>query len=328
MPVTGPNSYPSTIGAFLSHWADVNTLLGTPLTIIGGRTVANLQQWLQDSTDQIAATTQAIITAANRKAELDQIKANLVRWTVKFNDTLRTDHPALTYIKNLVPAPKLSAGRGSFTGPLAQTLQIWLDANAVLTPDVTLTIRTLLSNGTTQVETLEAAEYQDLLNDLSSKWTEWVMAQQKSDNVRETRNDTHKLAYDCMRDYRAKVQNELAPGHALLESLPLLNPDTSKNPDAPEATGAWNAATEKADLSGTPSTSATVVRHEVRYSPEPEYNPENEIVLATIPTGQPLTYSTDIGLGIVGDVSRFQVVAVTGDGHEGRSPVVAVERTS
>ena len=184
----------------------------------------------------------------------------------------------------------------------------------------------MLPNGSIQTESMDRDAFEAAIGDLNGKWNEWVMAVQKSENVRETRNDTHRLAYECMRDYRQKVENELPAGHALLDSLPLLNPDTSSNPDAPEASGTWNAATKKADLTGTPSTSAGVTHTDVRFCPDAEYDPQNEIVLTSIATGDPLAYSTDIGLGIAGDKSRFQLVAVTADGHEGRSPVVEVER--
>jgi len=306
----------------------VNTFLGAPLVLSGARAILNLQNWLNDSMQQIADTTTAIVTAANRKSELDQKKLNLIRWAVKFNDTMRTDHAGLSYIKNLVPAPKSSSGRGTFTTPLLQTQEIWKGVNDAVTPDLVLTIKTVQPDGSILTETLEQEEFKDMITDMSDKWNEWVMAQQAADNVREKRNDTHALAYACMRDYRAKAQNVLPEGHALLDSLPLLNPDASQNPDAPEGSGVWNGTTEQADLTAVASTSPAVVRHEVRYSPEPVYNVENEIVLMTIPLGEALTYSTDIGLGVPGDKSRFQWVAVTANGHEGRSSVVEVERTT
>jgi len=154
------------------------------------------------------------------------------------------------------------------------------------------------------------------------------MALKAADNKREERNDLQTLTYDCMRDYRAKAALLLPPSHALQDSLPALSPDASQKPDAPEGSGVWNAVTENADLTAVPCISPTVVRTELRYSPDDSYNETNDIVLVSIPEGEPLTFSTAIGLGVSGDTARFTWVALTANGHEGMSNVVEVERTS
>ena len=206
-------------------------------------------------------------------------------------------------------------------------MQIWTDVTNALAADVELKRRRTLPNGTISTETLIVDGYEGLIDSLQAKWNEWTRAQQKADNVREQRNDVMTLAYETMKDYRAKVPLELPPGHALLDSLPALSPDPSKRPVGPSASGEWNAATSQADLTATPSPTPTVVEHDLRYSPDTPYNPDNEVTLVTIPTGQPLTFSTDIGLAVPGDVALFSWVAVTADGHEGRSLIVSVTRT-
>lgn len=327
MPISGPNSYPSTMNAFIQHWADLNTLLGTPLILSGTRPVALFTTWLEEVENKIAETSAAVVAAAGRKAELDVMKAELIAWTVTFNGTVRADFGAVYVVNTLQKAPGQSDGRGVFMAPLSKTQQLWADLNSATGLDVELRRRRVLSNGTMVTDLLLVDAYTELINDLQDKWNEWDRARQKADNVREQRNDVMGLAYAAMRDYRIKVPLELPPGHALADSLPLLTPDAAQRPDAPEGSGVWNATTEQADLAAVPSTTPTVVRHELRWSPgEDGYDAENEVILATVPQGGTLTFSTDIGLAVPGDVSRFTWVAVTGNGHEGRSEVVAIVR--
>jgi hypothetical protein len=326
MPISGPNSYPSTMSEFVQHWTDLNTVLGTPVVLAGSRTLVVFNGWLEQVAGKITETNAAVMAAALRKGELDSLKASLIAWTVIFNATVRADYKTHSLSKNLVTAPGQSDGRGIFLEPAAKTQQIWSDLNAVTGTDVEIKQRRTLPNGTIETVMLGFDGYVELLNNVQGKWNEWDRARQKVENVRETRNDVMTLAYDTMRDYRSKVPLELPAGHAL-DSLPLLNPDPSQKPDAPEASGSWNEATAQADLTAVPSTSPTVVRHDLRWSPgEGDYDEENEVTLTTLPAGEALTFSTDIGLTLTGNVSRFTWVAVTGNGHEARSNVVAVTR--
>lgn len=327
MPIYGASSYPTVMSQFVQHWTDVNTALGAALVLSGSRTVGMFSGWLSQVETKLVETTAATMAAALRKGELDVMKANLIEWTVIFNQTVRVDHGGLSLAKRLVPAPGQSDGRGVFIEPVAKSQQIWADLNSATGLDVEIKRRRTLPNGTIATETLGSDAYGELLNDLQAKWNEWDRARQKADNVREERNDVLKLAYEAMRDYRGKVPLELPADHALVDSLPQLNPDPAQRPDPPSGQGVWNAVTSQADLSGAPSPSATVVRTDLRWSPEPAgYNEENEVILTSLPVGTDLTFSTDLGLAVAGDVSRFTWVAVTEDGNEGRSNVMEVTR--
>lgn len=326
MPITGPNSYPATMQQFFQHWNSLNALLGTPVVLTGARTVANFSDWCEEVDVLLNQTQAAVISAVNVKGELDMLKEDLISWMVIFNQTMRSMFPEASYTRNLQQAPAQTAGRGNFTEPLVKSEQLWLDAMAGLGAVIEIKRRRTLPNGSISTELLTAEAFGELIVAMQGKWNEWSRAQQAAENKRELRNDMMKLAYDAMRDYRARVPLELPPGHALLDSLPALSPVASQTPDAPEATGAWNAGTLQADLAATPSTSAEVDHTELRYSPDEVYNEDNEVTLASVPAGGTLTFSTDIGLAVPGDTSRFTWVAVTGNGHEGRSNVVAVTR--
>ena len=327
MPITSTSSYPAVMSQFIQHWTDVNTMLDSPLVVAGPRTLETFTTWLAQVESKIGQVATGTIAAANRKGELDVMKENIISWCVIFNAKARADHGDSTYVRNLVPAPNASSGRGVFTDPAIKTVQIWTDLNTSISIPLSLTRKRLLSTGAINEETLTVAQLQALVDALQLKWNEWTRAQQSLENIREERNDVMKLAYDCMRDYRMKVPLELPAGQALLDSLPALNPDPARSVTPPVASGAWNSGTEQADMTAAPSPDSDIERTELRYSPGDPYDAENEIVLAAIPAGQPLTFSTDLGLAIAGDTSRFTWVAVATDGNEGRSEVVAVTRT-
>lgn len=327
MPIHGPNSYPATMSAFIQHWSDLNATLGSAVVVSGGRTVSTLTGWLAQVEAKLAQVTAGTFAAANRKLELDGIKDDIISWCVLFNATVRANHVDAACARNLVPAPGASAGRGTFTTPVVQTQQIWDDLNAGLGEPLTLRRRTTRKDGSLRTETLAVAGLSALLDAMQAKWDEWIRAQQAVDNIREQRNDVMKLAYACMRDYRQVVPLELPAGHALTGSLPALNPDPARKVRPPVASGTWNSATEKADLTAAASPDADVQRTELRFSPADPYDTNNEIVLTSIPAGQTLTFSTKLGLSLRGDISRFTWVAVTAGGGEGRSNVVSVTRT-
>jgi hypothetical protein len=328
MPVTGYNSsYVSTMSLFFQHWEDVNGALGSALVLSDARDVAGFEGLLDLVQLRISETSTALFAAANLKGALDGAKADLISWTVIFNATVRADHAGRSLVRNLVPAPQQSAGLGTFIEPVVQTQQIWADLDAAAGAPVVIKRRRTLPNGSIQTELLDAAGYEALCAGLLLKWSEWTRAQQSAQNKRAVRNEVMKLAYVAMRDYRAKVVLELPPGHALVNSLPALNADNAARLDAPEASGAWDAGAGAAILTAVPGKSAEVDRHELRYSPDAEYNEDNEAALVSIPAGQPLIFSTDMGLAVPGDVSRFTWVALTRDGREARSKVVAVRRT-
>lgn len=328
MPVTGYNSsYVSTMNLFFQHWEDVNAALGSALVLTDGPDIAGFEGLLDLVQQRISETSTALFAAANLKGALDAAKANLISWTVIFNATVRADHGRRSVARNLVPAPQQSAGLGTFIEPLVQTQQNWEDLNVAAGAPVVIKRRRTLPNGSIQTELLDAAGYEALCAGLLLKWSEWTRAQQGAQNKRGRRNEVMKQAYEVMRDYRVKVVLELPPGHALAKSLPALNVDNTPRPEAPEASGAWDAAAGAAILTAVPGKSAEVVGHELRFSPDAEYNEDNEAALVSIPAGEVLVFSTDVGLAVPGDVSRFTWVALTRDGREARSKVVAVERS-
>ena len=117
------------------------------------------------------------------------------------------------------------------------------------------------------------------------------------DNARSTRNGLQDQIRPYLVDYRESMPTKLAPGHPLQNSLPRYSPLPGSTPDGAELTGSWNAAAALGFLDFTPSTSASVVRHELRYVAGPDYDADDENIVASVNVGQPSHFESLAGLG-------------------------------
>ncbi len=145
-------------------------------------------------------------------------------------------------------------------------------------------------------------------------------------NARGTRNKRQDDIRPWLVDYRAAVEGALPPGHELNATIPRYSPLPGGTPDAAEATGAWNETTNLASMDFTPSTSASVVRHEFRYVAGPDYDADEENIVASVDVGQPSHFDTLAGLGAPGVTASYRIYAITADGNERASNTVTITR--
>ena len=119
-----------------------------------------------------------------------------------------------------------------------------------------------------------------------------------------------------LKTYRAKIKVAFTADSAIVLSLPALKEDSTATPEAGTLSGHWNAVTSEADLTGTPSPSASVVRHEIRVNLGPEPDADDESMKAEFQLADTIVFHTDSGLATPGPLAHFRLVAVTADGHE------------
>ena len=143
---------------------------------------------------------------------------------------------------------------------------------------------------------------------------------------RGTRNGLQDQIRPILVDYREAVPSKLPPHHSLLESLPRYSPLPGSTPEPANISGIWDAATSMAFLNFTPSPSASVVKHQLRYVPGPVYDADDENVVDNILVGSPSHFQTLAGLPLPGTTSSFRIYAMTADGHERASATVTITR--
>ena len=127
--------------------------------------------------------------------------------------------------------------------------------------------------------------------------------------------------------YRAAIELEYAPGHALYESLPDLSPAPGSTPDPVTANGFWEPSPGHAVLSWSASTNPNLDHYSIRMSPGPSYDSATASVIGSQPPGSAGT-TTLAGLASPGDVASFKIFVVLTTSNEAGSNTVTITRMS
>ena len=144
--------------------------------------------------------------------------------------------------------------------------------------------------------------------------------------ARGKRNETQELICPVLRQYRQRIPSEFAEGSAILATLPRLSPLPGSTPDAVELSGSYDAAEQKSDLAWSEVTDESVTELELRATAGPEYDPEDETILATIAPSAPRVWTGSFGLLVPGSAASFKLYPITAEGNERGSNAVAVTR--
>ena len=327
MPITGPSSYITVVPAFLNHWTDVQ-LTVNPVELDGGA----LGQpgdvgraYLQDLYDDLLGARDTLegvlLDAALERAGVLSEKTWLRDQCVFFNKAVRADHGTTPFAAALPLAPGLADARERFNRPIRLLTGLWGKVNAyrtALTPSKPLLV--LSPSGASQ------ADATGRLGSLVDHQDAFEERDQQATLDRARREDLQDRIYPVLKLYRMKVESLFPPGNALVVTLPALTDDGTAGPEPGALTGSLNQAGTAVTLAGTPSPSATVVRHQLRASVGDEPNGDDETMRAEFAAGQAIALTTDYGLGAPGAKVHWRLLAVTADGHESATPWLTFQR--
>ena len=334
MPITGPSSFLPTIDAMLAHWAAVNSvrsaLLKPALILEGNRTIAGLgtlrSQLSADRTDVEVKSNDAEIG----RAVMVLKQTVLLGRVEQISDHVRNHWTALGLDKAVPDLPGPSAQWTHVEKALDDVADLWTRMNATVPAPAGVTLPLTLFTAPTPAAPspadLTRVVFGTELTALKDLNKELEPLKVRLRNSRGTRNKRQEDIRPWLVDYRASVESALPPGHELNDTIPRYSPLPGSTPDAAEATGAWNAAISQASLDFTPSTSASVVRHELRYVAGPDYDADEENIVASVAVGQPAHFDTLAGLGTPGVSASYRIYAITADGHERASNTVTITR--
>jgi hypothetical protein len=334
MPITGPSSYLPTIDAFIAHWTAVNAVrtgLSKPALILeGNRTLAGLgalrAQLALDRTEVEVKANDAEIGRALMVLKQTSLLGRLAQLA----DHVRTYWTAQGLDRALPNIPGPSAHWTHVEKALDDGADLWTRINGTAVPPTGVTLPlTLLTEVTPAAPSpadLTRAAFGTEITVLKDLNKEQEPAKVRLSNVRGTRNKRQDNIRPWLVDYRAAVEGALPPGHELNNTIPRYSPLPGATPDAAEATGAWNGTTNLAGLDFTPSTSASVVRYELRYVAGPDYDADEENIVASVDVGQPSHFDTLAGLGTPGVTASYRIYAITADGNERASNTVVITR--
>lgn len=333
MPITGPSSYLVTIDEFIAHWTAVNAALvgggGTALVLEGNRTLAGLQTL---RTNLAAARTDVELKL--NIAEIARAESLLKRRLVlgrcgQLADNVRANWSGTAIVAGLRPLAAETDSAAKIETMADDMASLWSLLNAAPAPaGITLPL-TLppLSNNTVPVPPpyVQSALAIDIAI-MKGAHTALKTALVNLSNARAAREALEAQVRDCLPDYRKAVEAKLPPDHPLIASLPRYSPLPGSTPEPASANGMWNAATSLADITFTPSASASVVRYELRYVAGPDYHADDESVAGSLLVGSPLVFNTLAGLPGPGTTASYRVYAITAEGNERASNTVVVAR--
>ena len=132
--------------------------------------------------------------------------------------------------------------------------------------------------------------------------------------------------YPLLKLYRAKIEALFAANAPIALSLPDLVDSGSGSPAPGTLEGVLNAEGTESVLTGEPSVSASVVKHQLRASVGEEPSAGDEAVRAEFALGEEIALTSDYGLSVPGAGVHWRLVAVTADGHEGTTDWVSLQR--
>ena len=320
MPLTGPASYLSTADDFIAHWTSANAALppATPIVLAAAATVTTLTTLRATLETQRATVEVTRNDVELARAEIESLKASLLDRLNQFNGKLASLAPS-SPLMNLRPkAFTQGEGMGRVLPPLDDLADVWdrYDTAHAAAP------LTLMGGYT-------LADYTVDLDSLKTAFPTWSTAKHALSLARAKRTETENQIRAILVQYRQRIPSEFAEGSAILASLPRLTPPDGATPDAVVLSGTWNAATTQADLAWSPVTDESVTTLQLRASAGPEYDAEDESIVATFPAGTtPPAWSGLWGLAAPGTAATFKLYSITAEGNEHGSNAVTVTRAA
>ncbi|HVJ44789.1 MAG TPA: hypothetical protein VM511_00275, partial [Luteolibacter sp.] len=247
------------------------------------------------------------------RADIEIRKAALHDRLVQFNGKLRSLQPGSRWEAMLPKAFSLTDSMGRVLPPLDELIDLWLRHDEE-NPDIVLR------------DNYQAGNFQTDLAALKTAYTAYTNAEVALGLARGARNETQDKIYEILKQYRQRIPSEFAESSALFQTLPRLTPLPGSTPDAVTLSGAYDPETKSSDLAWSEVTDDDVTELELRATVGPEYDPEDETVIAKFLPGDPREWTGTFGLLVPGAKVSFKMYAVSEEGNEHGSNPVTITR--
>ena len=315
MAISGAASYLPTLNRFIPHWESANAALApaAPITL-DGASVADLAALRTLLENQRAAVEAARNSQEGARAGIEMLKAALLDRISQFNGKLPTMNVDPVLLLILPKAYSQGEGMGRVIPALDDMADVWARHDAGGVP-MALRGGYTLADFTADLALLNAAykAYGKARNDVKL--------------ARGRREGTQDGIAPLLVKYRKRITAEFAEGSAIRESVPEYSPPhIGPKPEAVSLSGTYDAAGGRAALAWSPVTDAKVTEVQVRASVGPEYEVQDETILATLAPGAPGLWAGTFGLLVPGSASSFKVYTLTATGRERGSNAVTVTR--
>jgi hypothetical protein len=277
-------------------------------------TVSGLQTLRDTLADQRAAIEDQRNTLEGARADIEALKAALLDRLNQFNGKLTSLSPATRWAAMRPKAYSRTDGSGKVLPILDELQSLWNDYDRENPPIA-------LMGG------YALGDYELQLTALKTAYTAYTRAEVALGLARASRNETQEKIRPILLQYRQRIPSEFAAGSAILATLPAYSPpDTGRTPDAVALSGTYNPASAQADLAWSEVTDADVSKLELRATAGPDYEADDETILATFTPASPRTWSGTFGLQLPGTATTFKLDSITAEGRERGSNPITVTR--
>lgn len=318
MPIQSFSDYIPVMDEFIIHWTATDATLKVPWND-DYIALADFQQIRADLDDAKSALQGRLNDLENTRVTLEQLRATVGDRIAEFNRRIRADFPNNQLFNRLPAVPNRGAGRDVFISAMDDVLDLWQRVNAepatpIFTPPL------LLLGGLTLVQ------FSTLRGELDTAFTARPAAEREVSATRIQRDELQAEALGIMKQYRLRIEALYAPDSVAVGTLPRLTPLPGHTPDPVILSGEWNPTESRAELTWTASTDPDLDHYELRSCPGPEYSAEDESVIANIPAGDPLSFSTSAGLATPGSAVSYRVYVRLSTGNQAGSETVTITR--
>lgn len=316
MPINGPATYVPTTDEFTTHWSLSNEKLGegNHLTFPDGtslNTLLELKSQLVEKRQRVKARLNEQELA---RADLHFRKVILLKRMVQFNERIRGFYAGSKWEASLPLVPNVTSAQSKITEPLDKMVTLWEE----------------LDSGIPSALVLEGEydqhQFAGDVEDLKAAYTFYNGFGTKLNLVRLEREQLQDQIYDILKSYRQVLPTFFKENDPIVLALPRLTPLPGSTPQAVNVTGQWDEESGQAKIVWDESTNANLKEYEIRYVPGPEYETEDELVLATFSPGSPREFLTLQGFTQPGLTTSFKVYVITDTGNEKGSNAVSVSR--
>jgi hypothetical protein len=315
MPITSPASYLPTVDEFIAHWTSANAaiLAGGPIILARGVTLANLTTLRGDLASQRAEVESARNEVEGTRADILILKGELLARIAQFRGKIESLSPDSRWTAMLPKAYSISEGMGRVIPPLDALQDMWTRYESA-------------ESAITLMGGYDLADFTGELITLKARYTAHTAALNAAGVARGLRDEIQATLYDILKQYRQRIPSEFPEDSAILETLPRLTPLPGSTPPAVQLTATLDTATNQALLTWTPPESDTITTLQVRGSIGPEFDAEDDVLLATLPATGPHTWTGPFGLNAPGTAVAFKVYTLTAEGNEKGSNAAIVTR--
>lgn len=321
MATSAPKNYLAKTDEFLAHWPQVNTSLGTAMSLTGNYLVAGLTSDRGALATQLAAVEAAVNNNQGAIAQRDTLRASVKERMRQFNQAVRGLFAGSNYVRMLPRIPSINAAPGLWMKAMADMNNVWTQINAIAPVPISAPIPLILTGGFT------LAGFTTDQGALNTAFTNIETTLNQVGSAIGHREALWNPIYARLRQYRLAVQGRFATGAALLNSLPALTPLAGSTPAAVTINAVWNAAISKAVITYSASTNAQLQEYELRASfGGTKYNSDTATVLDSHLAGNLTPFETASGLVAPGSKVFYKVFVITTTGNEKGSNTASVTR--